>query len=74
MRRDRRDKIEFGGAGDVFSNSCDGAVVLVAVDLSVDLEGIFDELCRRVGLSGDIRSELQLCGPDLDSETIPVDT
>ena len=47
-------------------------MVVVAVDLSVDLEGIFDELCRRVKKDEDMRDELRLCGPDLDSERIPV--
>jgi hypothetical protein len=48
-------------------------VVIVAVAFSVDLEGTSDELCRRVDISGDVRNELQLCGPGLDSERIPVD-
>jgi hypothetical protein len=47
---------------------------VVAVDFSVDLEGTFDEVCRRVDMSGDMRDELRASGLDNDSETIPVDT
>jgi hypothetical protein len=74
IRPDRRDKIEFEGAGDVFSNSCDGEGVAVAVAFSVDLEGTFDELCRRVKKGGDMRNEFRVTDLDSDSETIPVDT
>jgi hypothetical protein len=49
-------------------------VVVVAVAFSVDLEGTFDELCRRVDMSGDMRDELRASGLDNDSERITVDS
>ena len=73
IKPDSRDSIEIEGAGDVFWSSSDGLVVVVAVDLSVDLEGTFDELSRRVMNDWGMRNELRPSGLNPDSERIPVE-
>ena len=69
MRPDRRDRIDFEGAGDVVCSSSVVKVVVVAVDFSVALAGIVDELCRRVKNDGEMRGKLPALGLQGDSAT-----
>lgn len=69
MRPDRRDRIDFEGAGDVVCSSSDEEVVVVAADFSVDLDGMVDELCRRVKNDEQMRGELRAPGLKGDSVT-----
>lgn len=57
IRPDKRDRIDFEADDDVVCNSSDRFGVVVVVDLSFDLEGTFDELCRRVGSDGYMRTD-----------------
>ena len=69
MRPDRRDNIDFEGAGDVVCSSSVVEVVVVAADFSVDLDGMVDELCRRVKNDEQMRGELRAPSLKGDSAT-----
>ena len=72
IRPDKRDRKDFVGVVDA-SCSWPGVVVeVVVVAFSVDLDGVLDELCRRLDRNEGMRDELRAFGWSPSSKQAPL--